>query len=709
MTLDPMLQDLVETFFAEAKELCERAAGDVLALERAAEGGPAVGKHYQSLKRSLHTLKGSSATLELTDVAEIAHAMEDGVAPLGEALLPVPKPVADELLAALDQVVARARAHADGRGASLPDAAAIARRVRAIASGSPRAGEETPGQAPDATTNGDAPELLDAGEAADWRIGREDVALLVRETERLREIHLKLEERHRALARGLALLERAAATVEGHRARRQLGDVERALRSDAEEIGDVVGALEEHARSIGTLPLATLLGPLHRAVRDVARATGKEVSLSVSGGEISLDRRVVDRLRGPLIHLVRNAVDHGIEAPAAREARGKSREGRLSIRAEQQGNLVSIEVADDGAGIDEQRVAAIARDRGLCSAEELGRMGRAELHRLVFRPGFSTKAAATETSGRGVGLDVVRTEVERLSGRIEIESALGQGARFVLLLPVEFGGSPTLVVRCGETRVGVPMLAVESVASTRPADLRADGGGTGLLRGEALLPLRDLGALLGLRQPDAPEAGQPLLVVRLRRDRVALAVDEVIGGLDLVIRPLPRELAGLPVYRGAATLARGELLPVLRVEWLVAAAQQVAIAPALGGRRALVVDDSLATRALHRTILEAGGYIVHGVGSARQALEQLRSSRYDVVVSDVAMEGMDGLSLTVALRGRPEGRDLAILLVSAQEGEPIRRRALDAGADAFVSKRDCARGRLLAEVATVLARRSRAA
>jgi chemotaxis protein histidine kinase CheA len=452
------------------------------------------------------------------------------------------------------------------------------------------------------------------------------------------------------------------------------------------------------------MPVRTVLEPLRRAVRDLCKATGKQAKLSVVGAEVSLDRRVLEQLRGPLVHLVRNAVDHGLELPHVREARGKHREGALTIRVEQQGNMLFIEVADDGAGLDVEQIREAALRRALVPAEELANMTTQQLHQLVFRPGFSTKIEATEFSGRGVGLDVVRNQIQALQGHVELQSVPGQGARFMLTLPADLGSSPVLVVRCGEHQLGIPMAAVESSRAARSKDLKIGRTRVQLDHREQLLSVQDLGAVVGLRQPEVPADGQPLLILQSQGRRLALSVDEVLGDRELVIRPLPVEVRELPAYQGAATLARGELVLILRPDFLVSSDRR-----ADGGlgstRRALVVDDSLTARALHRTALETGGYLVHTASNGRQALEQLRHSAYDVMVCDIGMDEMDGYQLTAAVRQRVETDSMPILLVSARDSDTDRQRGMAVGADGFLTKKDCVSGRLLSEVSAVIGRR----
>ena len=521
-------------------------------------------------------------------------------------------------------------------------------------------------------------------------------------------MRLRLDERRRDLEKAVLQLDRLGIQAETAEARAVLLGVRRALGGDGEEAADIVASMEDGLKAISTMPVRTVIDPLRRAVRDLCKATGKQAKLSVVGAEVSLDRRALEQLRGPLVHLVRNAVDHGLEMPDVREARGKHPEGALTIRVEQQGNMLFIEVADDGAGLDLEQIREAALRRALVPPQELANLSTQQLHQLVFRPGFSTKTEATEYSGRGVGLDVVRNQIQALQGHVEVQSVAGQGARFVLTLPADLGSSPVLVVRCGEHQLGIPMAAVESSRAARGGDLRVGRSRVQLDHREQLIPVQDLGALVGLRQPEVPADGQPLLILQSQGRRLALSVDEVLGDRELVIRPLPVEVRDLAAWQGAATLARGELVLILRPDFLVSSDRRAE--SGLGGtRRALVVDDSLTARALHRTALETGGYLVHTASNGRQALEQLRHSAYDVMVCDIGMDEMDGYELTAAIRQRTETDSMPILLVSARDSDTDRQRGTAVGADGFLTKKDCVSGRLLSEVGAVIARRKGAA
>jgi chemotaxis protein histidine kinase CheA/CheY-like chemotaxis protein len=751
VAIDPLFKALIGSFSKEAEELSEKITRELLKMEKAGPGQPLT-KSYDEVARGLHTLKGSAATVGLEDLAELAHKLEDILAPLRKTGQPIPASMADDILKALDIFLRRVKMHADDKGDSLPPveeeiyhlfkagwegaaeappAAAAGDPAPAPASpaaatppaapapaakaepapapaSTPRAPENAPVPAPAQAAKPPEPAAgaeTELKEEDSWRVGTHQVVALTREVERLREVRLRLDERRRDLDRCILSLGKLGLAVETAEARALLMAINQALGNDSDETGAVLDGLEDGVKAICTLPVRTIVDPLHRAVRDQCRAAGKEAQLSIVGGEVSLDRRVLEALKGPLVQLVRNSVDHGLERPADREKRGKHRVGALVIRVEQQGNMVQVEVSDDGNGIDIDRIREVALQKRLMSADELARAEPAQIQDLIFHSGFSTAKEITEYSGRGVGMDVVRAKMQAMHGSVEVQSTRGQGTRFILTVPTDLGSSPVLVVRCGEYQFGLPMVAIDSIVGAQPEQVRIARGQMKLPHADQLLSLKDLGSLVGIRQPEPPSPGQPLLILQSQGNQIAIMVDEVMGDRELVIRPLPQELRDLPSYQGASTLARGELLLIFRAEWLVGADRRAVDSPMTNARRALVVDDSLTARALHRAMLEAGGFTVHAASNARQALELLRSASYDVVVTDIAMEGMDGFDFTATVRSRPDTRELPVVLVSGRDNESDRERGRTVGADGFLSKKDCAAGRLLAQVSEVLQRK----
>lgn len=701
---DALLEQLIAGFVGEVSGIAAKATRQLLELEKT--GG---GRSFDDLARGLHTLKGSAATLGLMELSELAHKMEDALLPLRGRMGPLPAPLADALLQALDAFVSLVRHRAGQGGApvdlgpihgALAKAAAVA---EAEGQDSRPLGAPVPVPSPPPPAQPAALERPEQDEG--WRVGTREVAGLLAEVERLRELRLRLDERRRELDRAQQQLNHLGILAETAEARALLLGAARQLAVDGEQAADIVAAFEEGLKAITTLPVRTLLEPLYRTVRDLCRQAGKEGRLSVVGAEVSLDRRVLDSLRGPLVQLVRNCVDHGLEAPSVREQRGKHREGSITIRVEQQGNLLFLEVADDGGGLDLLRIREAAVRAGLHTPEQAASLPVPELQQLIFRAGLSTRTVASELSGRGVGLDIVRAQLLSLQGQVEVQSTPDQGTRFLLSLPAVLGSSPILVVRVGEHTVGIPMAAIESSRATRTAELRVGRSRIELEHRERLIPVHELGAMLGLRQPEPPEEGRPLLVVHLHGQRAAIAVDEVLGDRELFVRPLPAEVHDLPAWQGAATLAKGELVLIVRPDWLLQPERTLA-RHTQAVRRALVVDDSLTARALHRTALESGGFVVHTASSGEAALEQLRHTGYQVLVADIGMEEMDGFALTRAVRQQRGAGQMPIVLVSARDTAADRALGAAAGADGYLSKKECASGRLLSEVSAAIARRA---
>jgi chemotaxis protein histidine kinase CheA len=692
MVIDPSLAEPLALFVIETEGYARTANEVLLALER---GDGDLAKRHQQLARLLHTLKGTAATFGLTRLAEAAHRMESAVDMAREAQSPLPAPLADALLKCLDGFVATVRACTAGREEpAFPPALLVALgaprpRRASIPPPPPPTGERKPAEAP---------------ELATWPVCADDIAGFTREIERLRDLHLRIDTRARELARILDGAEVLLAAPKLRPLRARLAELRSGLTGDGEETFEAIAALENGVKRICTLPVRTVLDPLHRAVRDLCRGSGKRARLSIVGGDAVLDRRLLDALRGPLVQLVRNAVDHGVEPPEVRRAGAKDPEAQIVITVAQRGNLVLIEVADDGAGLDRAALGAVALANALVTRERLDAMTPAEIDRLVFYPGLSTRAEVSEVSGRGIGLDVVLGEVRHLDGSIDVQTTPAQGTRFTIQIPMEIGSSWLLVVTAAIGVYGVPLAGIETVVAARDEAMRVGRRHMSLEYLETLIPIVDLGWLLGQRERKAPAAGQPLLIVQAEGRRIALAVDQIVGEQDLVVRALPPELRALPQWQGAATRARGDFLLVLRPEWMVS---QDSRAEQVMTRRVLVVDDSVTARALHRSVLESGGYTVHGVPSGEQALGQLADATYDAVISDVAMAPgeLDGLELLARIRATPSLAHLPVILVSVSEDRELRTRGLALGADAYLTKKDCASGRLLGEVAAVLSRR----
>jgi len=447
---------------------------------------------------------------------------------------------------------------------------------------------------------------------------------------------------------------------------------------------------------------------LYRVVRQAAKETGKQVRLDIVGGSIEIDRGVLDRMTSAFEHLVRNSVTHGIESPTARTAAGKDATGAIVISVTQDGNEVGVEVRDDGAGLDLNRIRHKALANGLIAADAA--LSDDQLANLIFTPGFSTAEKVTELSGRGVGMDVVRSEVQAIGGRIETSTSLGQGTSFKLVLPLTTAVTQVVMVRCGELTVGVPSTLVAAVRRLPAAEVQeAYQSGACLVDGEAL-PFYWLGALLQTSACSAapPQRSSQLLVVRSASQRVVIHVDEVVGNQEVVVKNLGPQLSRMPGLAGMTLQASGSVSliynPVALATLYGAAARIATLAalqsPASGGVEmtedhsgaaplaplVLVVDDSLTVRRVTERMLLREGYRVMLAKDGLDALERLAQERPAIVLSDIEMPRMDGFDLVRNLRADPRLHDLPVIMITSRIAQKHRDYAAELGVEHYLGK-----------------------
>jgi two-component system chemotaxis sensor kinase CheA len=459
------------------------------------------------------------------------------------------------------------------------------------------------------------------------------------------------------------------------------------------ELESAAMPIERELRQIRMLPFQQACDGLHRAVRDLASSRDRQVALTIEGGELELDRSILEKMRSPLLQLVRNAIDHGIEAVGEREAAGKSPQGQIVVSAAIEGNRAHICVADDGRGLDLQAVAERSRVEGLAIPSD-----PEALADLIFEPGVSTAQAITALSGRGVGLDVVKTTVTALRGTVGVTSRPGEGTRFDISLPLTLSAFSALLMRVGKTSFAIDLENILRVVPVDAGDIvSADGRNILVLQGRQV-PVVFLADLLRLGgEPSATEAKEnPIAVVLVDGERqVAFLVDQVIGNQEIVVKPLGERLRQVRYVSGGSVLPDGDLALILNASELIAGSFALApsrvSADALKGslrtpKRLLVVEDSMTTRMLVVSVLEASGYAVEAAADGVDAWAILEAMEVDLVVSDVEMPRMDGIDLTEKIRKTPRTRDIPIILLTARETEDDRLRGLQAGADAYLVK-----------------------
>ncbi|MGE5756612.1 MAG: response regulator [Planctomycetaceae bacterium] len=768
-----LIERLMATFLGELGEHVRALNEELMALEKGPEG-PGRAERFKVLFREAHNLKGAARSVGVGLIEDACHRLEtilaaarDGPTALGPDLFALLFATAD----ALEEAGMRLREQQDLSDSPL---AALLPRLERAAGGMvpapgparvrapapppvlpPLVAETAPSARPNAPADaapapGPSPASLPSatlpeserppGGAAFVRVPAEKLdAMLTRSGELLvarRRVESRIEELaalrdewsslikawKRSLPReggagpGAAPPARATRSLArfGDRLDRLEEDFERlslALASDRRQLARAAGLLDEEVRRVRMLPFAEACQGLERIVRDVARAEEKPVDLVVEGNGVELDRSVLEGLKDPLVHLVRNAVDHGIEPPEARRAAGKPPAGRVTITAALRGAQVEVVVADDGKGLDLDALRQQARRRGYNEPSSAR-----DLHDLIFLPGFSTAPMITNISGRGVGLDVVRSRLEVLHGTVEVTSEAGHGTRFRLAVPLTLTTLRALQFRAGGQTFALSSANVQRLVRIDPSDLRMIEGREMLATGGPPLPIASLAEVLGLPAQESEGTGGKLLglIVVVGDRRMAFVVDELLIEQEIIVKALGDRIRRVRNVSGATILPTGRIALVLNAASLVRHAlsrasgmsvvsrrpAEAATAPAR--RRLLVVDDSVTTRTLEKSILEAAGYEVATAVDGEAGWRLLQERGTDLLISDIEMPRMDGFMLTEAVRASSRFADLPVILFTSQANERDRVRGAEVGADAYIVKGAFDQKELLDTIAQLL-------
>ncbi|AFY81991.1 chemotaxis protein histidine kinase-like protein [Oscillatoria acuminata PCC 6304] len=485
----------------------------------------------------------------------------------------------------------------------------------------------------------------------------------------------------------------------------RLGQIVNRLRNSVYEdnarLDTIADELEEGIRTLRLLPLSTIFTLFPRMVRDLAKQEGKQVELLIEGGETRADKRILEEMKDPLMHIIRNAIDHGIETPGDRQQTGKPPKATIVLKGYQTANNIIIEIRDDGRGLDLEKIKQTALKRGICREEELAAMTPHQIHSLIFTPGFSTRTFVTEVSGRGVGLDVVRTNVERLKGSIHIDSTPGVGTTLRLSLGTTLATAHVLLVEVEGIAYALPVEFVQLARLVPESDIFAlEGRETMILDGQPvsvvkladLLELPPRGILNSSKSMNT--SSLPCIILQVGEERLGLLVDALVDEQDVVLKPQSKLLKRVRNVAGATILGTGEVCMVLNPHDLLKSVRKPgkSIAPSKpqpeSDRKLLVllVEDSIATRTQEKRILENAGYEVVTAVDGLDGYNKLRTRDFDAVISDVQMPNLDGLGLVSKIRQHKEYSELPIILVTSLASDDDKRRGAEAGANSYIPK-----------------------
>ncbi len=753
MKREELAARLLQTFLAELDDQLGALESELLVMERGEDDDP---ERLSRIFRVAHTLKGAARVADVPVIEATCHALESRLAEARSAGRTLSEQEMALLLAAVDALADAGRRLRLGEPADAGPLGALERRLSGgmlfPAPPSTPALREPPEPVTAAVPGGDRRAGESSSTAAAMRSPQPaPAAQSVRvETIKLDDIQLAASQLSVTVSRAAerpAVLEALASDSERWLARwrrraprlrqslvqsgvgapeKQLVEqLEGQLRRLTTELGRLAvasrhdgRALQRASRDVGDelqrlrlRPAAEAMEGLPRMIRDVAASSGRLVRLELSGAEVEADRAVVDALREALLHLVRNAIDHGIEPPEERRMAGKPPEGTIRIAVTLRGSDLRVTVQDDGRGLDTIAVREQLAARGMPVPES-----EEELAEVLFLGGFSTRRETTEISGRGVGLDAVRAAVQRIRGSVRVRWTPGTATTFIVEAPLKLASQRLLVVAVGDQRLAIPSGAVARLVQIDPSKVRDSGGRRMITTPAGPVPLVSLGSLLGPPIAERPPEGKrPVVIMESGERQLAVAVDRLADELELVVRPIEHRGAGsLPRLAGAAILPDGQIALVLSPAAVVAAGlgrvQGSAVASlqddsgqsSAAPRRILVVDDSITTRTLEQSVLEAAGYDVITAVDGDDGWRLLQERGADLVLTDVEMPRMDGFTLCETIRASKRFAQLPVIIVTSLEAPEQRTRGLDAGADAYVVKSGFDQAALLATVHELL-------
>ena len=492
----------------------------------------------------------------------------------------------------------------------------------------------------------------------------------------------------------------------------QINTIIHALKTNERKIDQLTTEMEEEIRRTRMLPIATIFNAFPRAVRDLARECGKEIVLNIEGEDTEVDRAVLEQIKDPLLHLVRNSVDHGIESPSVRLEKGKSAKGLIQIKAMQQGSNLILEVSDDGMGINLETIKEIAIQKKFITKKSADDLSDREILWLIFRTGFSSAKTITDLSGRGVGLDIVRKNIEVLNGIIRIENDPGKGVKFILSVPLTVATTNCLLVHTGMRKFrnnytpipfAIPITNISRMIRISTDQISSVEGRLGIVVDNEPLELRYLADILGLPRmkkgfKDSAKTNEQVLIIEAAEKTMAIVVDVILNTQETVIKKLPWPFNRVDKIAGDCILSNGEPAFILNMAEVVAGAQNQSIevfpeeeavqsANARKNFKVLVVDDSITTRTLEKNIIEEAGYQVLSASDGIEAWSCLKSEAIDLVVSDIVMPRLDGVGLCKKIRESEQFKHLPVILVTSMDSERDRKNGMEAGADAYLVKK----------------------
>lgn len=714
-------------FIEEAKDRLQKLNSGILRLE----SRPDDKETLKEIMREAHTLKGSSKMMGLQGINQVSHIMEDLMVAITEGRIAVSPGICDILFNALD-VMSSLVEKEETRDNREIDTGPVCRllsealegktpdsvprpSVSGAASAEASAGAPPARPSPEPVHPSSAPEP--SAPSPEKRPAEDTVRVGVEKIDQMANLTAELiTDSIRALDFGKTIDE-IFLRLEKHRKGHMAGGIEAegilaALLPVFQDLSGrhagftmhlshVVDQLRDQVMGIRMLPLSTVFDTYSRAVRDLAREMGKQIELMVEGGDTKLDKRIIEEIGDSLVHLIRNSIDHGIGTPEQRAALGKPAKGIIRISASQRGDRILIELEDDGRGIDPAIIRETAVKKNFISEADADRLSDSDIVNLIFLPGFSSRSAVSDISGRGIGMDVVLATAEKLGGRVSVSSVVGKGSRFTVELPLTVAILRVLVVNCMGNIFAVPVASIEQIIALGRNDVFTVEGRDMFYHQEHTIPLTVLSRVLGMNKGDhEPEETSTVLIIRGENEkRAGLVVDNVTNDEEIVIKELGNYLGRVKLVSAATIMPDGRIIMILDIPEIYRSIGRSDRTPGSRETRLtedlkpvrrviLVAEDSTMVRELERDVLAAAGYEVVLAIDGLDAWEKLQGQNFDLLLTDIEMPGINGLELARQVRGDERLKDMAVIVVTSLDSPEHRRQGMEAGADAYVVKKD---------------------
>jgi two-component system chemotaxis sensor kinase CheA len=719
MELDPeLLKQLTETFRVELDEQLQVITDGLLFLEKADSASTEFTTAIDNIFRAAHNIKGTSRGIGVNNVSEIAHRIESLFSAIRKQEIIISPTAIDLCLEGVDAMRSAMKSFIDKTELNFDLNNLVSRLTE-----NPKNKTENidkPVEAVKKTKTLESPAHTDNTIRVSLS-HLDQVSALMEEIqvnkiaideyyEELTQINSKLQKLSHDWKQAEFSLENSFASNINETGKifsaytDGLADVtyianqlHKNMRPRMDELTILTNGLQTEVRMLRLIPASELLQGFPRVVRDLAHELNKKVELEIKGEDVKLDKVILAGLKDPLTHLLRNAIDHGIETANIRKKAGKPETGKILINITEEGGQIVFAISDDGAGMDVDKIASKAESRNLIAKTELETMSQNDLLELIFLPGFSTRENITDVSGRGVGLDVVRENVTALKGSVSVNTTLSKGSTFLLRMPLTLSSERGIMLSCGGNLYAIPVNSIERVLMLNADDIISVSASQAIMLDKHPVPLRSLADILNIKATESVNSSHSAIVLKMGWQAVALMVNEIIGEREIVIKPLQAPLTNVKFVSGGTLSGSGQAILVLNPADLINEALHIKTSHHIAAKKEkpkkttarphiLVVDDSITTRTMEKNVLEAKNYEVTVAVNGKEAWDMLQKQQFSLLITDVSMPIMDGFALAEHVKNSAELHELPVIIVTSMDSAADKKRGVDVGADAYIVK-----------------------